>query len=368
MTILWRKKEQYRQKTSITLCSMKKLHGKGMFRSIQILRAVAVWFVVLHHTKQIIFSDAIGIPLINEIAHKGAAGVDLFFVISGFIIYQSIYSKEISAARFTINRAIRIIPAYWLFTGIAALLALCFDGLMYATTTNPELLVRSLLFIPTERSDLTVYIPFLTVGWTLNYEMLFYLLSSLVLLISREKYIVLMSLLIIFSYESLKPSMSQMPFFGNGMMLEFLLGIFIADFHKNGLFNNISPTLLIIISACSFLFIFNIPEDHDVLYIGLPCAIIVASFIGLEPLIRNTKTVNFIVRLGDYSYSTYLCHVIIICTLLYIFKESSNAKYITSLLCIPFILLSSYASYKYIEKPIGNLSKTLFKGSNAVKA
>lgn len=338
-----------------------------MFRSIQILRAVAVWFVVFHHIKQIIFSDAIGISLINEIAHKGAAGVDLFFVISGFIIYQSIYSKEISAAQFAINRAIRIIPAYWLFTGIAALLALCFDGLMYVTTINPELLMRSFFFIPTERSDLTVYIPFLTVGWTLNYEVFFYLLSSLVLLISRDKYIILISSLIFFSNESLKPFMSQMPFFSNGMMLEFLLGIFIAYFHKNGLFNNIRPRLLIITSACSFLFIFNRPEDHDALYIGLPSAVIVASFIGLEPFIKKTKTVNFIVRLGDYSYSTYLCHVIIICTLLYILKGSSHAKYTTSLLCIPFIILISYVSYKYIEKPIGNLLKTLLKGSNAVK-
>ncbi|WP_072568726.1 acyltransferase family protein [Enterobacter sp. SA187] len=335
--------------------------GKIMFRSIQMLRALAVWLVVLHHVKQIVFSDAIGIPFIDQIAHKGAAGVDLFFIISGFIIYQSIYSRHISAQQFAINRIMRIVPAYWLFTGLVALLAVYFDGLMFATSTNPELLIRSLLFIPTERADIMGYIPFLTVGWTLNYEMFFYLLACLVILISRERFIVLISLVIIFSYEFLKPSLAQMPFYGNGMMLEFLLGIFIADFHKNGMLDRINPMILASLLLASMIFIYNRKEDHDILFIGIPCAIIVATAIGLEAQISESKVVKFIIRLGDYSYSTYLCHVIIICSLLYIFSDYKYCKYIVSALCVPFTIVTSYISYKYIERPIGSLSKVMLR-------
>ncbi|SFR18808.1 MULTISPECIES: acyltransferase family protein [unclassified Enterobacter] len=339
-----------------------------MFRSIQMLRALAVWLVVLHHVKQIVFSDHFSNSFMDKLAHKGAAGVDLFFIISGFIIYQSIYTKRISAAQFALNRVMRIVPAYWLFTGIVAFLAIYFNGLMFATTTNPELLIRSLLFLPTERSDIMGYIPFLTVGWTLNYEMFFYLLACLVILISRERFIVLISLVIIFSYEYLKPSLSAMPFYSNGIMLEFLLGIFIADFHKNGMLEKINPVILISLSVAAMVFIYNRPEDHDILYIGVPCAVVVACFVGLESSLKDNKITKALIKLGDYSYSTYLCHVIVICSLLYAFKGVHNQEYIVSVLCVPLTLAVSFLSYKFIERPIGSLSKHMLKKPSPVIA
>lgn len=342
--------------------------GKFMFRSIQMLRALAVWFVVLHHVKQIAFADHFSNSFMDKLAHKGAAGVDLFFIISGFIIYQTIYTKRVSAAQFALNRVMRIVPAYWLFTGIAAFFALYFNGLMFATTTNPELLIRSLLFLPTERTDIIGYIPFLTVGWTLNYEMLFYLLACLVILTSRKRFIVLISFVIIFSYEYLKPSLSAMPFYSNGMMLEFLLGVFVADFYKNGMLEKINPLILSGLSVAALVFIYNRPEDHDILYIGFPCAVVVACFVGLESSIKDNKFTKIFVRLGDYSYSTYLCHVIVICSLLYAFKEVDNREYIVSILCVPLTLVVSFLSYKFIERPIGSLSKHILKKSPPVIA
>lgn len=345
---------------------MKLFLGTRMLRSIQILRAFAVWFVVLHHIRQIAFADHFSSPFMDRLAHKGAAGVDLFFVISGFIICHSVYRKPISAIQFAINRAIRIIPAYWFFTGIVALLSIYFNGLMFATNLNPELLIKSLLFLPTERTDLPEHIPFLTVGWTLNYEMLFYLLVSLVILISRERFIPLISFCIIFSYEYLKPSLSLMPFYGNGMTLEFLLGIFIADFYKNGYISNIRPQVLILFAFASILFIYNQSVDHDVIYTGVPCAIIVASFVGLESIIKDSLPTRLVIKLGNYSYSTYLCHIIIICALTRIENKFINQKDMIMILTVPLTLLVSILSYKFVEQPTTNLAKYFFNKRDPV--
>lgn len=136
--------------------------------SIQLLRAVAAIAVVTQHVPIPIFGD-------------GLWGVDLFFVISGFIMC---HATARSGRNFFLKRIIRIVPLYWLGTLFIYALALTLPQLLNTTTANPVDLLKSLLFIPFIKGGIPV--PIVFQGWTLNYEMFFYGLFWISLLVSRR--------------------------------------------------------------------------------------------------------------------------------------------------------------------------------------
>ncbi|WP_423739956.1 acyltransferase family protein [Delftia acidovorans] len=96
-----------------------------MLYSIQTLRAIAAWIVVAHHYVQAHgFSQKT--PYFAFLSNYGAIGVDIFFIISGFVVYNSARKNTASPLNFAIHRAARIIPIYWLCTFITALLFIFF--------------------------------------------------------------------------------------------------------------------------------------------------------------------------------------------------------------------------------------------------
>jgi exopolysaccharide production protein ExoZ len=152
--------------------------------SVQYLRAIAATGVVFHH--------ALGPPYINSgLAAPttiGEAGVDLFFVISGFIIWVTTRGPDLSPADFVQHRIVRIVPLYWMCT--FAYLALELAG-RKTEAISISALVRSLLFIPTYDPALAQRISaFYFLGWTLMYEMFFYALFAVVLTLPRPRQLV----------------------------------------------------------------------------------------------------------------------------------------------------------------------------------
>ena len=115
-------------------------------QSIQALRAVAASSVILVH-----------IPFVG----RGTFGVDIFFVISGFIIC---YISSLNADDFLLKRIFRIVPLYWLGTCGVFLVALLMPTLLNATTANLTNLAKSLFLIPYRREDGSVF-PMLFLGW-----------------------------------------------------------------------------------------------------------------------------------------------------------------------------------------------------------
>ena len=96
--------------------------------------------------------------------------------------------------QFLLNRALRIVPAYWFYTALMAMLLLaCSQWMPHQAFTWPHLLL-SLLFIPAENPGGYGLYPTLNVGWTLNYEMFFYLLFSLVFLVRQRHHLWLVAL------------------------------------------------------------------------------------------------------------------------------------------------------------------------------
>lgn len=149
-------------------------HGK--LDSIQALRAVAAFAVVVHHVG-LTLNSYYPAPLsstLTLLTGLGAAGVDLFFVISGYIIFRSTSKLESgfsSARSFLRKRVLRIYPAYWIWTSV--LLLMWIGGLaLKSHQYSFSVIAGSYLLVPVTRADGSLH-PVLDQGWTLSFEMYF---------------------------------------------------------------------------------------------------------------------------------------------------------------------------------------------------
>ncbi len=146
--------------------------------SLELLRFVAALLVVLFHL------PSIGI---------GEFGVDIFFVISGYVM---MLSTATGSHQFLLKRLIRIVPLYWAATLAVFLIALLIPSLLNNTSANLVHLIKSLLFVPFDKNG-TGHQPLLTIGWTLNFEMYFYLLFAVGCALShRYRAVITASLLV----------------------------------------------------------------------------------------------------------------------------------------------------------------------------
>lgn len=134
--------------------------------SVQVLRGIAALFVVCQH---ICFLQ------------RGSFGVDLFFIISGFVV---MIATEKSTEHFLGKRALRILPLYFGMTLFSYAVLLVKPDLFASTKAEPVFLIKSLLFIPFSQDGATQ--PLLRVGWTINYEMQFYVLFWIAMRISKR--------------------------------------------------------------------------------------------------------------------------------------------------------------------------------------
>lgn len=150
-----------------------------MIYNLQILRALAAYAVFLTH-----FGHYAGpvLPRPDALAF-GAAGVDVFFVLSGFIMFVSTAGRGETPGSFLLRRAIRVVPLYWLVTLALALIALAGLKPIGIVELRPDYVVQSLLFLPFSRGGYVE--PLNSVGWTLNYEMFFYAVFAALLLLEK---------------------------------------------------------------------------------------------------------------------------------------------------------------------------------------
>src|SRR3954467_905713 len=149
--------------------------GRERLHNIQAARFVAALGVVVHHSSDIFFyGGARDVPPLFGIHWDG--GVDIFFVISGFIMAYLTDGRfgEAGAARsFLARRLIRIAPPYWIFTTLVIAAAIALPGHVHNATLGAPQVIASYCFLPWPRGD-GLLNPLLSQGWTLNYEAFFY--------------------------------------------------------------------------------------------------------------------------------------------------------------------------------------------------
>lgn len=319
--------------------------GGFMLISVQALRALAAWVVVFHHVMQVFFDFKADSFLGYLFTDKGAVGVDIFFIISGLVIYLSTQGKSITPWRFMLNRALRIVPAYWLYSLIAAVIIAFANPVMPTQAFDLQHLMMSLLFIPAENPAGFGLYPTLNVGWTLNYEMFFYLLFALAFIVpERFRLLLITSSLLLFGLLATQPWVSD--FYRNSIVYEFLFGVLLGMVYSRGWIRQglWIPLLLI---AGALMAIYHLDNSMRLLHWGVPSAMIVAACIAMEPWFKDSR---LLARMGDLSYSVYLLHVIVLSLGWYLQASLDLNPYVVIAACMPLIALASWGSYELIEK------------------
>ncbi|WP_288484099.1 acyltransferase, partial [uncultured Novosphingobium sp.] len=148
---------------------------------IQILRFVAALAVVLAHIQHEIVKSGLFTNFRPFDLIDGGFGVDIFFVISGFImlhVSKDKFGKSGASVDFIIRRFLRIAPLYYIATILTLVAILLIDGVLINKTITLVHMLGSFSFFPTQSSTGDIA-PILKLGWTLNFEFFFYAIFSL---------------------------------------------------------------------------------------------------------------------------------------------------------------------------------------------
>lgn len=276
-----------------------------VLESIQALRALAAISVVLLHVPFIV---------------RGSFGVDIFFVISGFIIA---FVGNDRPAPFILKRLIRIVPLYWFGTVGILIMALVMPSYLGSTKPNPVNLVKSLFFIPYVKEDNSIQ-PMMFLGWTLNYEMLFYVVFAFCLSFGRRPGVIICQICFVIVAAigiMLRPESLPLRAWTDPIVIEFVYGMALYQFWSAKKIAKLPVPLSIAICVALYGFLVWIesaipdiglrvlqPAAGDAvrpLLFGLPAAALVAVMLAMEDRIRFPALV---VLVGDASYSLYLFH------------------------------------------------------------
>lgn len=335
------------------------LRSHLMLTSVQTLRALAAWLVVMHHYMQIVHNFSLTDPLSIALQTYGAVGVDLFFIISGFVIYISASGKSITPGIFIAHRLARIVPAYWIFTTITAAVLIAAPNFVPLTQFEAYFFLKSLLFIPAQNPSGVGPFPLVTVGWTLNYEMAFYGLFLLSLYGPKTLRLPLIALGLFVLCKFLSRLGGDLAFYANKIVYEFLFGILIAMAYKRGWVQRTPLAASLTLLALGVGMIVHVGQVlHKPLQSGLPCALILLAAVSLERFFPKS---GVLVKLGDWSYSTYLSHVLVMCLMMKVQHAFNLNAAFTFVLIILTLLAVSYISFTFVEKPISNMAKRNFK-------
>lgn len=336
-----------------------------MINSIQYLRGLAALVVVLYHASKALIIHFL--PTETNYFFWGAAGVDLFFIISGFIMVYITYNKKLDIKDFLLKRVIRIYPIFWFYATIALILFLINPNMINRSSEHPTLILPSYLLIPyTEFTNLVL------VAWTLVYEIHFYLIFSLSLILSNKyRYIVaglilsIAALSSLFDYESY-----YLKYITDPIILEFLLGmiVYFIIFKREDRLTFFILSIFLISSILFLLINDSLPDR--VLYYGVPAftLMLIVLYMDTIKLIGkgNNRISKILMSLGNSSYSLYLSHIFCIGAGMLVFNKLNVINNLTSQILIFSLAIGSvlwgFISYKFIENPLINkLNKLLFK-------
>jgi exopolysaccharide production protein ExoZ len=255
-----------------------------------------------------------GVPaFVHYAAHFGTVGVDLFFVISGFIMWTTTETRQRSPVQFWLARIVRIVPLYWAFTTLYLAAALITPESFYVVHLEAAHIVRSYLFVPATHPNLGLIAPVYTLGWTLNYEMFFYLLFGFCLFVPsprlRFALLAMAFLLLVAAGLLVQPQGAIARTYTDPIMLEFLAGVMLAVLSPLLIRRGTVAGLLLIAAAVAWVAVVYgygfVPER--IVSHGVPAVAAVAGALMIEPAARARPS-RLWLMLGDASYSIYLAH------------------------------------------------------------
>ncbi len=346
---------------------------------VQYLRAIAALMVAYLHL-QIQIPQYTGFLTTHGVFDSARlkSGVDIFFVISGFIMFVT--SRSSSPGEFAVRRLIRIVPLYWSLTLVLALVFKSEPQLFRATALNTEYLAKSLLFIPYanpgQGGDMT---PLLVPGWTLNFEMFFYAIFTIVLFAPLQYRLAINGLifLLIFSLgrwlHGSGPH-SIITFYGNPQIFEFWAGISIGHRYLQAPLRLPRPACIALIAAGFPILLLNyhaLPDPYQSFGDSIWCFLLPATAIvfGVISLESNDGVKHHWLPglLGDASYSIYLSHIFVLGLARVLWPrlhlEHRGAVYAAAfaIFSMALTMLGGILSYWLLEKPMLNKLQAAYR-------
>lgn len=320
---------------------------------IQYLRGIAALMVVAHHaTNQIAgVSDHVAFNF-------GPSGVDLFFVISGFIMVVT--TSDLGPQEFMKRRILRVVPLYWLLTISMIGAALVAPGLFKTLRFSTETVVKSLLFIPHHSLGFPgVPWPVLVPGWTLNYEMFFYLIFALSLFLPVALRLGALALvfgvLIALGYALGPFERVELQTYTSPLLFEFICGAAIAHLWFRERVN--FPVWMSICTVAMGVFLLVQRDQAPLGYFNQMLGavlLIVGALNGRFGRWRNRT----LLALGDASYSTYLTHIFTLgmvrAVWVKVVPNANTAVAAWTFMVFAMVLCAAigWLSYRWIELPL----------------
>jgi peptidoglycan/LPS O-acetylase OafA/YrhL len=336
--------------------------------NIQILRACAALMIVIYHC---------GIETGRLAASSGhdrlfdetpwGLGVPLFFSISGFIMVVTTADMSGSptvALDFMRRRLIRIVPLYWAVTTVSLLAALILPSLMSKVPPGDNFyVVASYLFWPAMRLGGEIR-PLATPGWTLNLEMLFYVLFAVALLLPRRQGMALifawLALLVTVRINGWLPGVA-LNFWGDPIVLGFLSGAAIGILYSRGLRLPKPWAAICLVLGVAALFQHWPPDTAEDgllkrLADGAPAAFLLTAF-ALGPQIKGRGRLWFAALLiGDASYSLYLLQEFLLRLLSMAWVKTAAGSFAPLWAYLPIgviiSLIACVVTYRSFEQPV----------------
>jgi len=327
-----------------------------MILNIQALRALAALMVVAHHLGGPL--APLGLSQHDLIA--GSSGVDIFFVISGFVMVSSVAARPLTPGGFYLNRLIRVAPLYWLVTIALGAAAIALPHLFRTVNATPLGLLKSIAFVPYLNDALGVT-PVLHVGWTLNYEMFFYAVFALALAFGernamRTAIIALAMLVFLVALGAVfQPGNIAAKFYSDPILVEFGFGMALAVWHRRvtSAGSHIAGGMLLLGLIGLLVSPYAYPQVPRLFAWGVPAALVVAGALALERRGIAARS-NFIQLLGAASYALYLIHPILLAAGARATAALNNPAAIILVLAVLVVVVvtMAIAVHKLIELPI----------------
>jgi exopolysaccharide production protein ExoZ len=343
------------------------------FDSIQYLRGLAALMIVAYHVR----------PRLERMGWDGywpewlGCGVDIFFVISGFIMWVTTYERSMTPIDFMLRRFLRIAPLYYAVTALTILLMVVAPKLAVSGYLDLTHIIASFAFFPTIHPVLNTFSPVLPQGWTLNYEMEFYALFALALLLPetlrRWAIPLVLTAIVLVGVDASDRSVAG--FYSSSIILEFGFGVLLGVSVTRGL--QIPERLAAVLFFAGVLAIpatWPIVEGglQRVWASGLASLSIVAGAVFFE-LRKPFRLPRIFKLLGDASYSIYLTHGLCLTAVGAVWaKTRFSATLVGHSLFIPVAIACAVAGgivvYLCVEDRMHQYSKALLGKRRAISA
>jgi peptidoglycan/LPS O-acetylase OafA/YrhL len=349
--------------------------GKATLYNIQGLRGVAALIVVMAHVSGPDgFEERVfGTSWTARSNLPANTGVDLFFVISGLIMVVTTwrtFDAPGSSRRFLLRRIARIYPLYWVVNSAVVVLFLLSPGSVSFDEGHHASIWQSYLLLPQDGR-----LPVL-VAWSLVYEMYFYVVFAIALLLGRSRlpwalgtWVALTVTLSVVASDVKNPYVALV---ASPLSLEFVLGVLIGLAAVHGRFVQPRAVLTVgVLSFCACLVILALSgwtsfpsQAVRVALVALPAGLVVYGAIGVE--VRRGRIVPpFVQRLGDASYSLYLTHVPALTLVAVVLAGRLPTNAVVHAVTLPAVLLlvvcGALICYAVLERPLQVSARRLLR-------